>query len=113
MRSVVNAAIKAAQKTARQVPASPASDDPTLEDLLATGVSVEEQVESAEFQRQVWDVMQSLSPRQRAAVVQRYFLEMSEREMAAELEAAPGTVKWLLHVARERLRSLLSERSAK
>jgi RNA polymerase sigma-70 factor (ECF subfamily) len=113
MRSVVNAAVKVAQKTARQVTAIPASDDSTLEDLLAAGESVEEQVESTEFQRQVWEAMQSLSPRQRAAVVQRYFLEMSEREMAAELEAAPGTVKWLLHVARERLRSLLSERSAK
>ena len=113
MRSVVNAAVKSAQKTARQVPASPASGDSTLEDLLATGESVEDQVESAEFQRQVWGAMQSLSPRQRAAVVQRYFLEMSEREMAAELDAAPGTVKWLLHAARENLRSLLSERTKK
>jgi RNA polymerase sigma-70 factor (ECF subfamily) len=113
MRSVVNAAVKVAQKTARQIPASPASDDSTLEDLLAIGVSVEEQVESAEFQRQVWDAMQSLSPRQRAAVVQRYFLEMGEREMAAELEAAPGTVKWLLHAARKNLRRLLSERTEK
>ncbi len=113
MRSVVNAAIKVVQKMARRVPASPTSDDSTLEDLLATGISIEEQVESVELQRQVWEAMQSLSPRQRAAVVQRYFLEMGEREMAAELEVAPGTVKWLLHVARERLHSLLSERSAK
>jgi DNA-directed RNA polymerase specialized sigma24 family protein len=43
--------------------------------------------------------------------VQRYFLEMSEKEMAEQLEAAPGTVKWLLNAARTRLRSLLSERS--
>ena len=51
--------------------------------------------------------MQSLSPRQRAVVVQRYFLDMSEREMAAKLEIAPGTVKWLLNAARTRLRALL------
>jgi RNA polymerase sigma-70 factor (ECF subfamily) len=57
--------------------------------------------------------MQNLSSRQRAVIVQRYFLEMSEREMADELRTAPGTVKWLLNAARARLRNLLgSERSA-
>ncbi len=113
MRSVINAAVKAAQKTARQVSADSASDGSTLEDWLAPGVSVEQQVESSEFQRQVWEAMQNLSPRQRAAIVQRYFLDMSEKEIAAELEAAPGTVKWLLHTARKNLRALLSERTEK
>jgi DNA-directed RNA polymerase specialized sigma24 family protein len=46
-------------------------------------------------------------------VVQRYYLEMSEKEMTETLEVAPGTVKWLLNAARSRLRSLLgSERNA-
>ena len=54
-----------------------------------------------------------LSPRQRAVIVQRYYLDMSEKEIAAELAAAPGTVKWLLHAARKNLRSLLSERTEK
>jgi DNA-directed RNA polymerase specialized sigma24 family protein len=40
-------------------------------------------------------------------VVQRYYLEMSEREMAQALKVAPGTVKWLLNAARARLRELL------
>ena len=57
--------------------------------------------------------MLNLSPSQRAAVVQRYFLDMSEKEIAAELQAAPGTVKWLLHAARNNLHSLLSERNEK
>lgn len=51
--------------------------------------------------------MQKLSPRQRAVIVQRYFLEMSEKEMAEESDTAAGTVKWLLHAARRNLRSLL------
>jgi DNA-directed RNA polymerase specialized sigma24 family protein len=38
---------------------------------------------------------------------------MSEKEIASELEAAPGTVKWLLHAARKNLRALLSERTKK
>ena len=102
LRSVVHAAVKVTQKTARQPP-----QGSEWEDLLAADESVEAQVESTEFQRQVWDAMQSLSPCQRAVVVQRYFLDMSEREMAAKLETAPGTVKWLLNAARTRLRALL------
>jgi RNA polymerase sigma-70 factor (ECF subfamily) len=48
-----------------------------------------------------------LPPRQRAAIVQRYYLELSEQEMAQALDAPQGTVKWLLHAARLRLRELL------
>jgi len=113
MRSVIHAALKAAQKTARQAPANTASDDLAMDDWPGSAVPVEQQIESAEFQQQVWKAMQDLSPRQRAAIVQRYFLEMSEKEMAADLEAAPGTVKWLLHAARKNLRGLLAERIEK
>ncbi len=45
MRSVVNACLKAAQKTARQIPAPHSSDGSAWEDLLATDGSVEQQVE--------------------------------------------------------------------
>ena len=48
------------------------------------------------------------SPRQRVAIVQRYYLEMSEKEMTQALDIAPGTVKWLLNAARSRLRTLLN-----
>ncbi len=111
MRSVVYAALKAAQKSARRVPYD--SEDSWWEGLPAGGESVEQQVESSEFQRQLWESMQNLSTRQRAAIVQRYFLDMSEKEIARELEAAPGTVKWLLHTARKNLQALLSERTKK
>ena len=112
MRSVVNTALKSAQKTAKQL--SLVSEETEAQNWLIAQDSVEGQVESAEFQQEIWDAMQKLSPRQRAVIVQRYFLEMSEKEMAEALEAAPGTVKWLLNAARARLRSLLgSERSAK
>ncbi len=110
MRSVVHAALKAARKTARQVSVD---DEARVQDWLIAQDSVEGQIESAEAQQKIWEALQELSPRQRAVIVQRYFLEMSEKEMAQGLETAPGTVKWLLNAARERLRSLLgSERSA-
>jgi RNA polymerase sigma-70 factor (ECF subfamily) len=114
IRSVVHAALKAAQKVTRQVPVESDTDEAWQENWLAMDNSVEAQVESAEFQEKIWEAMQALLPRQRAVIVQRYFLEMSEREIAEELKTAPGTVKWLLNAARARLRSLLgSERSAK
>ncbi|HVM71635.1 MAG TPA: sigma-70 family RNA polymerase sigma factor [Anaerolineales bacterium] len=113
MRNVINTAVKAAQKGARRASVQPASDDPDLENWLASEGSLEQQVETSEFQQRVWEALQKLSPRQRAVIVQRYFLDASEREIAADLKAAPGTVKWLLHAARKNLHSLLSERTEK
>jgi RNA polymerase sigma-70 factor (ECF subfamily) len=55
----------------------------------------------------VWQALVQLTPKQRAAVVMRYYLDMSEKEMTERLAIAPGTVKWRLHTARERLRQLL------
>jgi RNA polymerase sigma-70 factor (ECF subfamily) len=109
MRSVVNASVKMMQKSARQVEAGNEADE-FLSQLAAQVESVESQVESIEVQDQIWDAMQRLSPRQRAVVVQRYFLEMSEKEMAEESGSSVGTVKWILNTARKRLRGLL-ERS--
>ena len=113
MRSVVNAALKTAQKSARQAPAGFDTNASWWEGLPAETEPVEGQVENKDFQRRLWESMQNLSPRQRLAIVQRYYLDMSEKEIAAELQAAPGTVKWLLHAARRNLRALLSERTKK
>ncbi len=110
MRSVVNASVKMMQRSAKQVEVGDEADESLFAELAARVESVEEQVESIEVQNQIWDAMQKLSPRQRAVVVQRYFLEMSEKEMAEDAGSAVGTVKWMLNAARERLRGLL-ERS--
>lgn len=110
MRSVVNASVKLMQKSARQIQVGDEADESFFAELAERVESVEVQVESIEVQNQIWDAMQKLSPRQRAVIVQKYFLEMSEREMAEESGSAVGTVKWMLNAARERLRGLL-ERS--
>jgi len=107
MRSVVNASVKVMQKSARQVQVGDEADESILTELAARVESVEAQVESVEVQDQIWDAMQKLSPRQRAVIVQRYFLEMSDAEMAKESGTAVGTVKWMLNAARQRLRGLL------
>jgi RNA polymerase sigma-70 factor (ECF subfamily) len=113
MRSVVNAAVKIARKSASRAPDGFDPDESWWEGLAAETEPVETQIENTELQQRLWESMQNLSPRQRAAIVQRYYLDMSEKEIAAELEAAPGTVKWLLHAARKNLRDLLSERIEK
>ena len=119
MRSVVHAAWKAAARAARRQSITapgdaPDADETWLQEWADRQPSVEAQVESSEYAQQIWQALETLSPRQRAVIVQRYFLEMSEKDMALELGAAPGTVKWLLNAARERLRKLLgSERSAR
>jgi RNA polymerase sigma-70 factor, ECF subfamily len=107
LRSVVNAAVKMMQRSTRQIQMGDESDESLFAELAARVESVEEQVESIELQNQIWDAMQNLSPRQRAVIVQRYFLDMSEKEMAEESGAAVGTVKWMLNAARVRLRGLL------
>ena len=110
LRSVVNASIKAVKKSGRQVPIGEESEPQAFAELYAQMESVEAQVESAELEGRVWEAMDRLPARQRAAIVERYFLDMGEKDMAAELNAAPGTVKWLLNAARKRLRILLAER---
>jgi RNA polymerase sigma-70 factor, ECF subfamily len=111
LRNVVNASVKTMQRSARQVEIGEDSDETLFAELISSVESVETQVESLEIQNRIWEAMQKLSPRQRAVIVQRYYLEMSEKEMAAESGAAVGTIKWLLNAARERLRTLLVERS--
>jgi RNA polymerase sigma-70 factor (ECF subfamily) len=50
-----------------------------------------------------------LPARQRAAVALHYVLGLSMEECGAAMKCAPGTVKSLLHSARERLRKQLDE----
>ncbi|HEU4425776.1 MAG TPA: SigE family RNA polymerase sigma factor [Pilimelia sp.] len=51
-----------------------------------------------------------LTPRQRAAVFLRFYLDLSETQIAAALGCRPGTVKSLLHRALAVMREHLDER---
>jgi RNA polymerase sigma-70 factor (ECF subfamily) len=64
--------------------------------------------EQAETAEEVWAALGRLNPEQRAAVVARYYLGLSQAEMTRALDATPSTVKWRLHAARARLRLLLT-----
>mgnify|MGYP000306518981 CR=1 FL=1 len=108
IRSVVHAALNAIRGSGKFTSLEDESGE--VKNLLDRAASVESQVESTQLQSEILNALSKLSPRQRAAIVQRYYLEMSEQEMARALDAAPGTVKWLLNAARERLRHLLGQK---
>lgn len=108
LRSIVNAALNAIQREKKTQHFDFVEQDTSaLETLLEQAASVEEQAEFNALKQQIFEALSKLPPRQRAAVIQRYYLEMSEKEMSEALEAPPGTVKWLLNAARACLRSLL------
>ena len=108
LRVVVNDAIKAAKGQKHLV----SLDEPSpaiLAWLNDPAKPPEELVEVSELRRSVWNALELLSPEQRAVIVQRHFLEMSEAEMVEELQRPASTVKWWLHTARERLKTLLGD----
>ena len=68
-----------------------------------TAVLVEEEREA------LVDALARLDDQDRLAITFRYFLDLSEKEMAEALSCAPGTVKSRLSRAKERLRAALAE----
>lgn len=112
MRSVVNRALNAVRHENKSFSADP-DDLDALVHLLARAPSVESEVELGQLRDEVRIALGKLGPRQRTVVVERYYLGMSEREIALDLDAPVGTIKWLLSAARARLHALLArERKA-
>ncbi|TMK23246.1 MAG: sigma-70 family RNA polymerase sigma factor [Actinobacteria bacterium] len=58
----------------------------------------------------VMQALATLPPRQRAATVLRYYEDLSVNEIAERMGAAEGTIKALLHQARQRLQIELGPR---
>jgi RNA polymerase sigma-70 factor (ECF subfamily) len=111
VRSVVNASLNALRHERKNATLGGRADE--VASLLARAASVESQVEFSQLKQEILTALTRLTPRQRAAIVQRYYLEMSEAEMALAMDVAPGTIKWLLNAARKRLRGLLASRRSR
>jgi len=77
--------------------------------LLQPDPSQEEELRDRESRDALHRSLSSLSPRQRLAVVLRYFEGMSTREIAATLECSEGTARNILFRSLRRLRSILAE----
>ena len=101
--SVLNDAIKATRRSARSVPLQA-----EVVEITASEPEPQRLWEDCETADEVWAALARLSPEQRAAVVARYFLQLSEVEMSRALACPPSTIKWRLHAARARLRVYLN-----
>lgn len=105
LKSVVHAALNLARRDQKF---TSLDGDPAQAERLLIGESSPESIAEARARaEEILAALAQLSPRQRAVIIQRYYLEMSEKEMSKQLDIAPGTVKWLLNAARARLRALL------
>jgi RNA polymerase sigma-70 factor (ECF subfamily) len=103
-------AIKTAKKQKRQLPLEE-FDEPTTrlaEWLTHPEMQPERLMEQKEMREHVLKAIQSLPPDQRAVVVMRYFLDMSEADMSSNMDRPLSTVKWWLRDARKRLYDLMS-----
>jgi RNA polymerase sigma-70 factor (ECF subfamily) len=106
-RIVINDALKLVKRQKRNV-----SLDGNVGELAKwladPSLHPEKLMEQEEMSQLILKAIQSLSPEQRAVVVMRYFLEMSEAEMSVRMERPFSTIKWWLREARKRLRQLIN-----
>jgi RNA polymerase sigma-70 factor (ECF subfamily) len=104
-RIVANDAIKLAQQRQRQV--NLPHDFEQVSDLSGPP----DLIEALEQFDSIQAALAQLPPAQRAAIVMRYYLGLTDREAAERLGSTRGTIKWRLHTARQRLRGLLRSSS--
>jgi len=109
-RIVVNDAIKIATRQNHSVSLDEELDESAakLESwLIDPNPRPEQSVEYKETHETILKAIQRLKPEQRAVVMMRYYLEMSESEMSSKMNRPLSTVKWWLREARKRLRNLI------
>jgi len=110
LKIVINASLKTVAKQGREVfieDISEGEDETWSNQLVNSDFEPSNIIETADSRSAIWEALAKLSPAQRAAIVLRYYLDFSEADLAVELKRPRGTVKWLLHAARERLRQIL------
>lgn len=107
LRSVVHTAINMAEKQRKEVGLEDELAPAEVELLINRATSTEDQVEYRQLKQEILNGISRLAPRERAVIVERYYLDLSEKEMAERHEVAPGTVKWLLNGARKKLRAFM------
>jgi RNA polymerase sigma-70 factor (sigma-E family) len=79
---------------------------------LPESPSVKDDPGAFERRDAMWELVQTLPPKQRAAVVLRYYEDMTEMETARVLGCSVGTVKSQTHRALTALRTRIEDESA-
>lgn len=107
MKIVLNGAVEAARRRGREATREVADGERLLVRLADPGAGPHAAAERSETRRRVWAALGQLPPAQRAVVVQRYYLGMSEAEMAESGASPAGTIKSRLSSARRSLAKIL------
>lgn len=107
LRIVINASLLACKRESRQVSLQDDDTSSVPHWLVDPTQSLQELVETAETRQEVLASLQQLSPKQRAALVMRYYLEMTDVEISDALRQPLSTTKWSVHSAKQRLKTLL------
>lgn len=108
MTMVVRDATKARRRRARAVPLAEGGEATLLLLALADPTTLPaDAAEREETRLAIWAALGTLPDAQREVIIQRYFLGLSEAEMAGQQAVPKGTIKWRLAAARARLRVLL------
>ena len=111
MKLVLNEAVAVARRRERVASREVGGAEEILARLADPGAGPHGLAEAEEVRRRVWRALEELPPIQRAAIVQRYYLGLSEAEMSERGESPPGTIKRRLHDARRSLSKLLRPQS--
>ena len=106
LRTVVNIALKVSAGR-RDFSLDAYTEKAGEEAVPAPEPSAVEILEAAETREEVLTALYKLSPDQRAAIVMKYYLDLSDHEASIELDVPAGTIRRRLHDARKRLRKLL------
>ena len=115
LRIVVNDALKLAEQQRRLVsldsaqPSETATDSISLDDRLT--YEQDEFGEKYDDAEMCQEILSGLSPEHRAVLELKYYLEMTDEEIADTIQIPPGTVKSRLHAAKLQIRSLLKRLS--
>ena len=108
LRIVANDAIKVVTRQASQMSLEAMDDQTPWKERLSDPLpGPEESAMETETREAIWSAVCRLPPAERAAIVLRYYLGLSETDVAATLDRPLGTIKWLAHQARSRLRRWL------
>jgi RNA polymerase sigma-70 factor (ECF subfamily) len=108
LRIVTNEAIKTATRSRKQYSLEDAQEGDAIPSWLRDPTpGPEEQANREEEKRRVWLALAQLTPKERSAIVLRYFLGMRDREISQVLKRSLASIKWSIHAGKGRLRSLL------
>lgn len=113
IRSVVNNALDVSRSRGRQVSFEEGMNAETqkqLKWLMDDLPRQHELLETRELRESIRLALKALHPNHRAAIVLRYFMDMSEAEISDALRRPGSTIKWWLHEAKRTLKTILSPR---